>query len=227
MRRAARRLSLQCRTGSGAHPGVRFPLGADCHVALPHEALELVAIRGILSRPESCPRGHTSGRWFSAPALELAGVHPLDGVAVPVGRCRPRNLASLDWGDVALPARLVEALDRCWTSGSGSARSLLLSWGSQETGRRGLDLPSDYARPRRGTCIPGGVSVFIEPCFRKTVATGRRGIRLGAHRHCHPLRGVQRPSRRRCSTPCPCRSPCGYRTVLDELGFRMDTRAHR
>ncbi len=227
MRRAAWRLSLPCCPRGGAHPGVRPPRCADCRMALPHATLEFVTIRGILSRPESCPRRNTSGRWFPAPALELAGVHPLDGVAILVDRSRSRNLASLSWRDVALPARLVEAVDRRWAAGSGSARSLLHPWGSQETGRRGLDLPSDHARPRRGTGIPGRVSVLVEPCFRKTVATGRRGVRLGAHHHCHPFRRVQRPCRRRPSTPCPYRSPRGYCPVLAELGFRMGTRTHR
>ncbi len=227
MRRAARRLSLPCRPGGGAHPGVRPPLCADCHMALPHATLVFVAICGIVSRPESCPRRNTSGRWFPAPALELAGVHSIDGVAILVNRSCPRNLARLSWRDIALPVRLVEAVDRRWAAGSGSARSFLHPWGSQETGRRGLDLPPDHAGPRRGTGIPGRVSVLVEPCFRKAVATGRRGVRLGAHHHCHPFRGVQRPCRRRPSTPCPCRSPRGYRPVFDELGFRMDTRAHR
>jgi len=197
MRRAAWRLSLACGPGGGTHPGVRPPLCADCHVALPHAALEFVAIRGILSCPESCPRRNTSSRWFPAPALELAGVHSIDGVAILVDRSRSRNLTSLRWRDIALAAGLVEAVDRSWAAGSGSARNLLHSGGSQETGHRGLDLPSDHARPRRGTGIPGLISVLVEPCFRKTVATGRRGVRLGAHHHCDPFRRVQRACRRR------------------------------
>ncbi len=197
MRRATWRLSLACSTGGWAHPGVRPPLCADCRMVLPHATLEFVAIRGILSCPESCPRRNTSSRWFPAPALELAGVHSIDGVAILVDRSRSRNFTSLCWRDIALAAGLVEAVDRRWAAGSGSARNLLHSWGSQETGHRGLDLPSDHARPRRGTGVPGRLSVLVEPCFRKTVATGRRGGRLGAYHHCHPFRRVQRACRRR------------------------------
>src|ERR1039458_1292755 len=102
MRRA--RLSLSGCPTSGSHPGVRTPLCVDCRLALPHAALELVVIRNILSRLGRCPRRNTSGRWFSAPALELAGVHPLDGVAIPADRSRSRNLVSLCRRDVALPA---------------------------------------------------------------------------------------------------------------------------
>src|ERR1022692_1226429 len=137
MRRAAAQLPLSCGPGSGAHPGVRPALCIDCHLALPHAALGPIAIRSILSRPGLCARRNTSGRWFPAPALELAGVPPLDGMAIVAGRSRPRNLASLNWRDVALPARLVEAVDRRFAPGSGRARSLLHSRGPQETGRRG------------------------------------------------------------------------------------------
>ena len=42
----------------------------------------------------------------------------------------------------------------------------------KETGRGGLDLPPDHARPRRGAGIPGRISVLVEPGFRETVATG-------------------------------------------------------
>ena len=86
----------------------------DCRLALPHAALGLIAIRGILGCPERCPRRNTSGRWFPAPALELAGVPPLSGVAILAHRSRPRNLVSLNRRDVALPARLAEAVDRRW-----------------------------------------------------------------------------------------------------------------
>ena len=135
----------------------------DCRLALPHAALGLIAIRGILGCPERWPHRNTSGRWFPAPALELAGVPPLNGVAILVDRSRPRDLVSLNRRDVALPARLVEAVDPRWALGSCSARGLLYSWGSQETGRRGLGLPPDHARPRRRTGIPGRVSVLVEP----------------------------------------------------------------
>src|ERR1019366_1753198 len=193
MRRAASQLSLSCGPGSGAHPGVRPALCVDCRLALPHAALGLIAIRSILSRPELCARRNTSGRWFPTPALELAGVPPLDGMAILAGRSRPRNFASLSWRHVALPARLVEAVDRRFAPGSGGARSLLHSRGPQETGRRGLGLPPDHARARRGTGIPGCVSVFVEPCFRETVATGQ-----------------QRPCRCGPATSCTHRSPRGY-----------------
>src|ERR1035441_492576 len=125
MRRAASRLSLPCRPTSGPHPGVRSPLGVDCRLALPHATLERVVIRSIFSSSGRCPRGNTSGRWFPAPALELAGVHPFDGVAVPADRSCPRNLVSLSRHDVAIPARLVEAVDRRVAPGSGGARGLL------------------------------------------------------------------------------------------------------
>src|SRR5664279_5356559 len=121
MRRAASQLSLSCGPGSGAHPGVRPALCVDCRLALPHAALGLIVIRSVLSRPGLCARRNTSGRWFPAPALELAGVPPLDGMAILAGRSRPRNLASLNWRDVALPARLVEAVDRRFAPGSGGA----------------------------------------------------------------------------------------------------------
>jgi len=227
MRRAAWRLSLPCRPGGGAHPGVRPPLCANCHMALRHAALEFVAIRGVLSRPESCPRRNTPGPCFPAPALELAGVHPLDGMAILVDRRGSGSLPSLSRRDIALSARLVEAVDHCWAAGSGSACGLLYAWGSQETRRRGLDLPTNHARPRRRIGIPGRISVLVEPCIREAVATGWRGVRLGAHRDCHPLCGVQRPCRRGPAASCSHRSLRGYRPISDELGFRMDTRTHR
>jgi hypothetical protein len=226
MPRAAWRLSLPCRPTIGPHPGVRTPLCGDCRLALPHAALEPIVIRSILSRPGPCPHRNTSGRWFPAPALELAGVHPLNRVAILADRIRPRNLLSLSRHHGALPARLVEAVDRRFAPGCGGARSLLYSWGSKETGRRGLGFPPDHARPRRGTCFPGRVSVLVEPCFRETVATGRRRVRLGAHHHGHTLRRVERPCRRGPPTSCPHRSPRGYRPVYVEPGFRMGTGAH-
>lgn len=39
---------------------------------------------------------------------------PLNGVAILAHRSRPRNLVSLNRRDVALPARLAEAVDRRW-----------------------------------------------------------------------------------------------------------------
>ena len=200
MWRAASRLSLSCGPASGAHASVRPPFCVDCRLALPHAALELIAIRSIFGSPGRCPRGNTSGRWFPAPALELAGVHPLDGVAILADRSRPRNLVCLSRRDFALPARLVKAVDRRFAGWLWRCPQSSSFWGSQETGRRGLGLPPDHARPRRGTGIPGRVSVLVEPCFRETVATGRRGVRLGAHHHRHTLRRVQRPCRRGRST---------------------------
>src|SRR5450631_1053024 len=147
--RHASRLSLPCRPTIGSHLGVRFPVCVDCRLALPHATLELVVIRSIFSSAGRCPRRNTSGRWFPAPALELAGVHPFDGVAVLADRSRSRNLVSLSRRDVTLPAGLVEAVDRRFARGFGGARDLLLSWGSQETGRR-------------GTGIPGRVSALVE-----------------------------------------------------------------
>src|ERR1035441_1208321 len=111
MRRAAAQLSVSCGPGSGAHPGVHPALCVDCRLALPHAALGPIAIRSILSRAGVCARRNTSGRWFPAPALELAGVPPLDGMAILAGCSRPRNFAGLSWRHVALPAGLVEAVE--------------------------------------------------------------------------------------------------------------------
>jgi len=49
MHRAASRLSLPCRTRSGAHPGVHPPLRVDCRFALPNAALALVIGRSTLN----------------------------------------------------------------------------------------------------------------------------------------------------------------------------------
>src|ERR1039458_4766381 len=157
-------------------------------MALPHAALGLIATRGVLGNPGRCPRRHASGRWFSAPALELAGVPPLDGMAILADRRRPRNLVSLSWRDVAFPAKLAKGVDRRFAPGSGGAPGLLPAWGSQETGRRGLGLPPDHARPRRRTRIQGCVSVLVEPGFRETMATGECGVRLGDRHRRHTLR---------------------------------------
>ena len=226
MRRAASRLSLPCRTRSGAHPGVHPSLRVDCRLALPNAALALVIVRSILSGLERRPRRNTSAGWFPTPALELAGVHPLDGMAFFAHRARARNLTSLNWRDVAIPAWLAEAVDGRRPPGPGGAGSLLHSGASQETERGGLGLPPDHARPRRGIGIPGRVSVLVEPCFREIVASGQRGVRLGAYHQYDTFRRVQRPCRCGLSTSCQHRSPRGYRTFLDELGFGMDTRTY-
>lgn len=133
LRRAASQLSLPCRLTSGTHSGMCLPLCLDRRLALAHAAVEMVVVRRILSRSRRCPHRNTSSRWFSASALELAGVHPLGGMAILNGGPHPRNLASRSGRDVALTARLVEALNRGWTPGSGRARSLFLSRSPQET----------------------------------------------------------------------------------------------
>jgi len=61
-------------------------------------------------------------------------------------RARARNLTSLNWRDVAIPARLAEAVDGRRPPGLGGAGSLLHSGASQETERGGLGLPPDHAR---------------------------------------------------------------------------------
>jgi hypothetical protein len=147
MRRATSRLFLACRPRSRAHSGVRPPLCVDCRFAIPHAALELMAIRSVLGSPGLRSRRNTSGRWFPAPALELAGVSPLDSMAILAGRPSPRNLASVSGRNVALPVRLVEAVDCRWAPGSGGARSLFHSWGPQEVGCPRLGLSPDHARP--------------------------------------------------------------------------------
>ena len=128
MRRASR-LYLQCRSASRAHPGVRPPVCAGCCLALAHAALELAAIRSILGYSERRPRGNTSGRWFPAFALELAGVPSLDRLAVLADCSRAGNFFGLSRPDIAFAARLVETLDRCFAAGSGRARGLLHAWG--------------------------------------------------------------------------------------------------
>jgi hypothetical protein len=163
MRRGAVQLPVSCSPGSGAYSDVRSPLCVNCCLALPHAALEVIALRCILSRPGLCPRRNTSDRWIPAPALKLAGESVLDRVAILAGRSRAGNLARLDRRDVAAAARLVETVDCRWAAGSGGACGLLHRWGSQKAGRRGLGLLPDHARSGGGTCIPGRVSVLVEP----------------------------------------------------------------
>src|SRR5208282_4244088 len=100
-------LSLSCRPRSGAHAGVRPSVCVDCRLALPHAALGLIAIRGILGCPERWPHRNTSGRWFPAPALELAGVPPLNGVAILVVR---KKLDAEGWAFLLIMPGLAEEL---------------------------------------------------------------------------------------------------------------------
>ena len=105
-----------------------LPFVLICRLALPNAALALVIVGSILSGLERRPRRNTSAGWFPTPALELAGVHPLDGMAFLAHRARARNLPSLNWRDVAIPARLAEAVGRRFAGGDGGTRSLLHAW---------------------------------------------------------------------------------------------------
>jgi hypothetical protein len=80
--------SYLCRVaaGSGAYSDVRSPLYVDCRLALPHVALEVIALRRILSRPglglAEIPRidGFQHLHWG------LARESALDRVAILAGR---------------------------------------------------------------------------------------------------------------------------------------------
>src|SRR5579864_1476942 len=114
-------------------------------MALTHTPVAPPAFRSVVGRTSGFRAGNTTGRRFQASALELAGVLPVDGLAIFAGCSRPRDFTCIDRCYIPLATGLAEAFNRRWTHCLGGARRVLRAWRSQEIGCRGLDLSADYA----------------------------------------------------------------------------------